>query len=99
MIRKLTPKLISLLLTVIILVNVLKGPSNFNLVPYTLYHYLEQNGHQETNFIRVFDILIGLVIFFFTLKVFEKLWDVLVQVDSQSGGPNKFYKKGKNNLD
>jgi hypothetical protein len=73
MIKKLIIGSISFLLTLIFWVNVMGGPSNFNLLPYEIYYYFAPNGNNESKFIYVFDGVVGLGIFLVTYKVFSKI--------------------------
>lgn len=37
--------------------------TGFNLLPYTIYYSISENGNHETEFIEAFDILAGIILF------------------------------------
>jgi len=71
--------LLSSIIVAIFYFNVIGGPSAFNLLPYTIYYYLAPNGHNESNFIKWFDIFLGIFLFFILYKIFYTLSQILTR--------------------
>ena len=71
--EKLIAILLSLLATLSFWIIVFSKQSAFNFLPYSLYHYIDSNGNNESGFILIFDIVFGIILFFVSYKIIRWL--------------------------
>ena len=64
--------IIALIITVIFLFFVLR-PGAFNMIPYFIHESIWPGGSGESIFIRIFDILFGLLLFGGVYKITSKI--------------------------
>jgi uncharacterized BrkB/YihY/UPF0761 family membrane protein len=72
--KKTIPIGIALVIAIVFLFLVLMpGGSEFNLLPYVIHEYISPGGGGETTFIRIFDIICGILIFLIIYWVLLRL--------------------------
>jgi small-conductance mechanosensitive channel len=59
--------------TVFLLLVLLPGGSEFNLLPYAIHESISPGGAGETTFIRMFDIICGILIFLIIYWLLSRL--------------------------
>jgi hypothetical protein len=69
--RNIIAALLSGIITAMFLYAVLIPPSAFNFIPFALHQAFFQNSVEEASFIRVFDVIIGIILFWLLYKFFS----------------------------
>lgn len=72
--KKTLPLIIASSITLIFYLLALFGSSAFNILPYYIYESISPGGANETVFIRVFDILFGVLLFWLVYKLSKALF-------------------------
>ncbi len=72
--KKTLPVIIASVITLVFYSLVLFGSSTFNILPYYIHESISPRGANETVFIRVFDILFGLLLFWIVYKMSKVLF-------------------------
>jgi hypothetical protein len=72
--RKPIPLGLAAICSIIFLILVLApGGCGFNLIPYEIHESISKGGQNESLFIKIFDILFSIVIFFIMVWVLNKI--------------------------
>jgi hypothetical protein len=72
--KKALPLMLALIITAGFFLIAFSTSSGFNFIPYLIHESISPGGANETTFIIVFDIVIGLLLFFLAYKIFTKVF-------------------------
>lgn len=72
--KKILPFILALGITGIFLYEVLIFPSTFNLLPYFIHESLWKGQSGESTFVRIFDIICGIILFLIAYKIFVRMF-------------------------